>query len=137
MTPPDRPIAAELVWTGDLRFDAASGSTRITVDSDGAVGPSPMQLLAEALAGCMSVDVVMILTKGRHPLAGLRVAFSGERSPQPPRRYTRMTLTFHVRGDVPPAAVERAIALSRETYCSVWQSLRPDISFTTAFDIAP
>jgi putative redox protein len=44
---------------------------------------------------------------------------------------------FHVTGAVPPAAVERAIALSRETYCSVWNSMRQDIEFTTTFDVHP
>lgn len=96
-----------------------------------------MEAVAEGLAGCMAVDVVMILTKGRHPLKGLRVSFEGERAPKPPRHYTRIHLGFHVTGDVPPAAVERAIALSRDTYCSVWHSLRQDIAFTTAFDINP
>jgi putative redox protein len=129
------PVQAELVWAGELKFAATSGTTAIVIDSDGQAGPSPMQLLAEALAGCMAVDVVMILTKGRHPLKGLRVTFSGERAPAPPRRYTQIHLTFHVTGDVPSAAVERALALSRETYCSVWQSLRQDIAFTIDFQI--
>ena len=129
------PLTAELVWAGELKFGATSGSTAIVLDSDGVAGPSPMQLLAEALAGCMAVDVVMILTKGRHPLKSLRITFSGERAPQPPRRFVTATLTFHIGGDVPVAAVERAIELSRRTYCSVWHSLKPDIALKTEFTI--
>lgn len=130
-------MLAELVWAGDLKFGATSDSTAIVVDGDGSAGPSPMQLLLEAIAGCMAIDVVMILQKGRHPLRGLRIACSGERAPEPPRRYTSVALTFHVTGDVPANAVERAIALSRETYCSVWHSVREDIPLTTTFHIYP
>jgi putative redox protein len=131
------PLTAELVWAGELKFGATSGSTAIVLDSEGAAGPSPMQLLAEAVAGCMAVDVVMILTKGRHPLKSLRISFSGERAPQPPRRFVSATLAFHVGGDVPAAAVERAIQLSRETYCSVWHSLNRDIALHTSYQIHP
>jgi putative redox protein len=129
------PIHAELVWAGGLKFGATSGSTAIAIDSDGEAGPSPVQLLAEAVAGCMAIDLVLILTKGRHPLQALRITFTGERAPTPPRRFTRIDLTFHVTGDVPAAAVERALALSRDTYCSVWHSLRQDIAFTTNYQI--
>jgi putative redox protein len=68
-------------------------------------------------------------------LTGLRVSFSGDRAPEPPRRFTSLTLTFHVTGAVPAAAIERAIALSREKYCSVWHTLRQDIAFTTTFEV--
>ncbi|MBI2189131.1 MAG: OsmC family protein [Acidobacteria bacterium] len=131
------PLVAELLWTDGLRFGATSGSTALVVDADGAAGPSPMQLAAFGLAGCMAADVVDILRKGRHPLTGLRVALTGERAPEPPRRFVRLTLHFHISGAVPPEAVERAIALSRDKYCSVWHSMRPDIVFTTAFDVHP
>jgi putative redox protein len=131
------PLTAELVWAGGFEFGATSGSTAIVLDSDGLAGPSPMQLLAEALAGCMAIDVVLILTKGRHPLTSLRVSFSGERAPEPPRRFVSATLAFHVGGDVPAAAVERAIDLSRQTYCSVWHTLKPDILLQTSYRIHP
>lgn len=130
------PVAAELIWSGSLRFDATSGAASLTVDGDGAAGPSPMQLAAIGLAGCMAIHVVSILQKGRHPLSGLRTALTGQRAPDPPRRFVRIALHFHVSGAVPPEAVERAIALSRHRYCSVWQSMRPDIELTTSFDVA-
>lgn len=131
------PVTAELIWADHLRFGATSGPNAVVVDGDGAAGPSPLQVTAFGLAGCMSADVVSILQKGRHPLTGLRTSFTGERAPNPPRRFVRITLHFHVSGAVPAEAVERAIALSRETYCSVWQSMRQDIAFTTTFDIHP
>ena len=131
------PVTAELIWSDGLRFGATSGPNAVVIDGDGAAGPSPMALAAFALAGCMAVDVVSILQKGRHAVTGLRTSFSGERAPEPPRYYTNIELRFHVAGAVPAEAVERAIALSRDKYCSVWHSFRHDIGFTTTFDITP
>lgn len=131
------PLTAELVWSEDLRFGATSGNIATVVDGDGVAGPSPPQLLAIALAGCMSIDVVDIVRKGRHPLSAFRVTISAQRAAEPPRRILTARLHFHVHGAVPAQVVERAIALSRDKYCSVWHSLRQDIELTTAFDIVP
>lgn len=129
------PMTAALTWTGDLRFAATAGSVSLTVDGKGADGPSPMQALALGLAGCMAIDVVDILQKGRHPLTGLEAALSGTRDEEPPRRFVSITLHYTVRGEVPAAAVERAIQLSRDKYCSVWHSLRQDTEFLTTFEV--
>lgn len=131
------PITAELVWSEELRFGATSGQVATVIDGDSTAGPSPVQLLVFALAGCMAIDVVDILRKGRHPLSALRATIGGERAAEPPRRLLSVDLRFHLHGPVPPAAVERALTLSREKYCSVWHSLRQDIALTTAFDIVP
>jgi putative redox protein len=131
------PVTAELVWSDHLRFGVITGPNAIVVDGDGEAGPSPMQLAAFGLAGCMAVDVLSILQKGRHSLTGLRASFSGDRAPDPPRRFTRVTLHFHVTGTVPEEALERAIALSRHKYCSVWHSFRQDIDFTTTYAVHP
>jgi len=131
------PLLAELVWSGALRFDATSGANAAVVDGDSKAGPSPMQYAAMGLAGCMAADVVDIIRKGRHPLRALRVSFTGTRAEIPPRRFLRISLQFTVEGAVPPDAVDRAIALSREKYCSVWHSFRQDIELTTTFDVQP
>ena len=137
MAEPKPPVTAELVWSQDLQFGATSGRTAIVVDGDSTAGPSPVQLVVIGLAGCMGIDVLDIVRKGRHPLTAFRVTISGERAPEPPRRLLSANLHFHVHGDVPAGAVERAITLSRDKYCSVWQSLRQDIALTTGFDIVP
>jgi putative redox protein len=129
------PTTAELIWSEGLRFGATAGKTALVVDGDGAAGPSPVHLAAIAVAGCMGADVVYLLEKGRQPLTGMRISFSAERAARPPQRFTRIRLNFHVAGAVTPESVERAIAMSRETYCSVWHSMRQDIEFVTAFDI--
>lgn len=131
------PVTAELVWSDHLRFGATGGPAAIVVDGDGVAGPSPMQLAAFAVAGCMAIDIVSILQKGRHSLTALRASFSGERAQEPPRSYTSIALHFHVGGAVPAEAVERAIALSRDKYCSVWHTFRHDIPFETTFEIHP
>jgi putative redox protein len=135
MTKP--PVIADLVWTEALRFDATSARITTVIDGDSNAGPSPVQMLVLGLAGCMAADVVDIVRKGRHPLSGFSAHIVAERAQEPPTRVVRAQLHFHIRGDVPTAAVERAIGLSRDKYCSVWHSLRQDIELTTSFDVAP
>ena len=135
---PDKPpVTTELIWSKDLEFGVTSGTNALIVDGDSAAGPSPVQLLAVALAACMSIDVVDILKKGRHPLTAFRSKLTGSRAATSPRRLLAVQMEFTMHGDIPPAAVERAIALSRDKYCSVWHSLRQDIELTTAFAIHP
>jgi putative redox protein len=123
------PTVVDLVWAGDLKFDGTSDKASVVLDSSGVAGPSPVQALGFAVAGCMTTDVVHILTRGRHPLTALRSHLVADRAQDDPHRFLRMTLHFTIEGDVPADAVERAIALSREKYCSVWHSMRQDIEF--------
>ncbi len=132
-----KPLRVEIVWNSDLQFGATSGHSALVVDGHSAAGPSPVQLLGMGLLGCMATDVVDILMKGRHPLTHFHAALTAERAPDPPRRLLRVLIHFAIHGNVPAEAVERAIALSRDKYCSVWHSLRQDIELTTAFDILP
>jgi putative redox protein len=127
----------ELTWQGGARFEARVGAHTLTVDSDRHAGLSPTQALAVSVAGCMAVDVVDILQKGRFELDGVTTRLESERRSEPPRYVTRVTLHFAVTGDVPADRVERAIALSRERYCSVLHSLRSDIDFRASFEILP
>ena len=131
------PVRVDLTWDGDLRFTTLSNGVALSVDGHSKAGPSPVQALALALAGCMAVDVVDIVVKGRHVLRAFTADLTAERAPEPPSRFTVVALHFRVEGDVPGHAVERAIALSRDKYCSVWHSLRQDIAFTTSFEVVP
>jgi len=124
-----------LAWHGDFKFSSPAGLPPIQLDSSNPDVTSPMQALAYGLMGCMGMDVAMILQKGRHDLKGLSVHFEGDRAETQPRRYTRIHVRFDVTGAVPEEAVARAIKLSHETYCSVSNSLRPDIDFTTSYTI--
>jgi putative redox protein len=134
MTKP--PTVVELIWERDLVLSGKSGDVTMTLDSASVAGPSPMQALAFGLAGCMAMDVVHILKKGRHSLRGLRVDLTGSRAEEEPRRFTAIALHFTITGDMPSEAVQRAVDLSREKYCSVWHSLRQDIQFTVTFAVS-
>jgi putative redox protein len=130
-----QPTIAELVWKDELVFTGTSGETSLVLDSASKAGPSPMQALALGLAGCMSMDVVHILKKGRHDLRGLRAKLVGRRAQDSPKRFLAIELHFIVAGNVPIDQVERAVDLSRETYCSVWQSMRQDIDFRVSVEV--
>lgn len=129
------PIVLDLVWDRDLVFRGASGDTAIVLDSASHAGPSPVQALAFALAGCMGMDVVFILQKGRLDFRGLRISLVAERVQDQPHRITAVAIEFAVSGAIEPTQVQRAIDLSREKYCSVWHSLRQDIRLETRFTI--
>lgn len=130
-------LKVDLTWTGDLVFAARAGDTHLTLDSAGQDGPSPMQALACALAGCMAMDLVHILTKGRVPPTGVRASLSGRRPAHAPSRFTAIALHFDVEGPVPEEQIDRAIQLSREKYCSVWNSMRQDIELTVTYTVNP
>ncbi len=129
------PTVVELTWERDLVFSGKAGGVAMTVDSDSLAGPSPMQAVAFGLAGCMAMDVVVILEKGRHDLRGIRADLTGTRAPEEPRRFTAIALHYTITGDVPAEAIQRAIDLSRNKYCSVWHSLRQDIPLDITFDV--
>jgi putative redox protein len=131
------PTTVEIVWEHDLVFAGRSGETSMVLDSAGKAGPSPVQALVFALAGCMGMDVVHILKRGRYDLRGVKVAVIAERAQDDPHRVTAVTMEFTVTGAVPNEQVQRAIDLSHEKYCSVWHSMRQDIAFQSRFSIAP
>lgn len=107
------------------------GGPQIVVDSDMAGGQSPMQLLLSALAGCMAIDVLMILEKSRVPVGSLEVEAIGTRSETVPKRFESISLVYRLEGPSAEdqAKLDRAIGLSRDKYCSVMHTLRPDIEF--------
>jgi putative redox protein len=130
------PTVVELIWEHDLVLGGKSGDIRLTLDSGSHAGPSPMQALAFALAGCMAMDVVHVLRKGRHDLRGLRADLTAERAAEEPRRLTGVQLHFTITGSIPAEPVERAIQLSRDKYCSVWHSMRQDIEMAVTYAVS-
>lgn len=120
-----------LEWSGeDLVFRGGpEGGPQVTLDSAAKAGPSPMDTLLLSVAGCMAIDVVMILTKGRVPLEALSIEASGVRAETPPRRFRSLKLTYRLTGptDDHAAHVQRAVNLSRDKYCSVLHTLDPSL----------
>jgi len=129
---------ATVKWCGDLQFvgsDSGGHSIVLSGDSD-AKGVRPSEMLLVALASCTAVDVVEIMTKKRKPLRLLEVVISGERDPDPPWPYRRIHLDYRVAGkDLTEKAVNQAISLSQEKYCSVAATVSGVAEITTAFEI--
>lgn len=130
------PTTLELVWEHDLVFKGHSADASIVLDSAGQAGPSPVQALAFALAGCMGMDIVHILRKGRLDLRGLKVALTAERAPEDPHRITAVAMDFTLTGDLPKDQIQRAIDLSHDKYCSVWHSMRQEVTFEATFSVS-
>lgn len=130
--------AVELRWEGGQRFEGAGKSgVTTTLDGRGGEGTTPPEMLLMSLAACMGIDVVDILEKMRVPLSGLTVRVEGDRRANSPRRYTAVRLTYRTEG-LPEAELpklERAIDLSRDTYCSVLHTLRPDLDISFQIEI--
>lgn len=122
-----------LKWTGSGMEYLGTGEVgpATIIDGKSEKGPGPMDTLLLALAGCMAIDVQVILERSRVPMTGMEVEVEGERAPGHPRRYTRIRLAYRVEGpeEEHQAKLERAVALSEEKFCSVLHSLRPDIEF--------
>lgn len=118
-------------WTPGMRFDAtAPEGTRMTMDahrdfSGGGAGPTPMEAVLAALAGCTGMDVVSILKKMRAPLEALTIDVSSERAADHPKVFTAIHLRYRASGaGLQKEQVEKAASLSEERYCSVSAMLR-------------
>jgi len=116
-------------WRERLVFEGGGrGRPPIVVDGDSALATSPVELLLLAGATCTAADVVAILEKMRVGLHSLDVAMTGTRREEHPRRFTAIHIQFSVTGEgADETKVRRAVDLSLETYCSVMNSLAPDI----------
>jgi putative redox protein len=107
------------------------------IDGDGQVGPTPVNMLLESVGSCTAIDVVDILQKGRQEIRAMHVEVGAERRDEVPRAVTRLYLRFRIEGDIPGPRVQRAVDLSLEKYCSVFHSLRMDVSVDTEIEIVP
>jgi putative redox protein len=101
------------------------------------IGVRPMEMLLLGLGGCTAFDVVMILEKGRQRITGCDVELEAERAAEDPKVFTRVKLTYRVTGHaLNHAAVERAIALSMEKYCSATAMFAKTAKIEHSFTIA-
>ncbi len=125
-------IEASLKWADKNRFvGSASSQHSIEIDSGAEkTANSPMELVLLALCGCTASDVVGILRKKREPFTGLEARAAGERASGYPAVYTSIHLTYLVRGQVSRKAMEDAVRLSKEKYCSVSAMLEKTAKIT-------
>jgi putative redox protein len=129
-------MEANAVWLDNQRFVAQSSSAHsIVVDGDKKTANSPMELVLIGLCGCTGYDVASILRKKREPFTSLEVRAEAERAAEPPTVYTAIKLTYIVSGKVSPKAVEDAVHLSKEKYCSVSAMLEKTAKITAKIEL--
>ncbi|MCO5122450.1 MAG: OsmC family protein [Rhizobacter sp.] len=127
---------------GGMSFIAETGSGHVLA-MDGAVdgggrnlAPRPMETVLAGTGGCTAYDVVLILKRGRHDVRGCQVAIKAERAETDPKVFTAIQMHFVVTGrGLTPAAVERAVALSHEKYCSASIMLAHTAKISTSFEL--
>ncbi|QCB46768.1 OsmC family protein [Hydrogenophaga sp. PAMC20947] len=142
-----------VTWTGatgtrsNMGFVAETGSGHV-LTMDGApdaakpenggsnMAARPMEMVLAGTGGCTAYDVVLILKRGRHDVRGCSVQLTTERAQTDPKVFTSIHMQFAVTGKgIPPAAVERAIAMSHEKYCSASIMLSKTATITTGFEV--
>ena len=131
-------MLAQVTWVEDKRFvgRASSGHAVVVDGSAEKLGSSPMELLLIGMAGCTAYDVMSILEKKRQSVTGLEVSARAERAEEPPRVYTTIEVEYVLRGrEIKPEAVEDAIRLSEEKYCSASIMLGQTAQITTSYRI--
>jgi putative redox protein len=126
---------AKATWVEKQQFDGiASSGHSIVVDGNKIAGNSPMELVLIGLCGCTGYDVVSILQKKREPFTSLEVRAEAERAVDPPSVYTEIKLIYRVGGKVSRKAVEDAVHLSKEKYCSVSAMLAKTANITAEIE---
>jgi len=138
-------MQATVRWTGPdgMSFLAETGSGHL-VAMDGAadgggrnLAPRPMEMVLLGTGGCTAYDVVLILKRGRHNVSGCEVRLEAERAATDPKVFTRITLHFVVRGrGLSREAVERAVRLSHDKYCSATAMLAKTAEIVTRVEVA-
>jgi putative redox protein len=131
-----REIEAEWQSGGTFIGRNAAGGTVQMGKLDERPGVSPMELILVGLAGCTGVDIVDILEKKRQPLKALKVKVRGKKAEEYPKIYKEIEITYLIWGEgIDPIAVERAIQLSEEKYCSVSAMLRSVAEIRSSYKI--
>src|SRR5580693_1622312 len=126
---------AKVSWKQNQEFQGvATSGHSIIVDGDKSAGNSPMELVLIALCGCTGYDVVSILQKKRERFTSLEVRAAAERAADPPSVYTEIKLIYRIGGKVSRKAVEDAVRLSKEKYCSVSAMLEKTAKITAEIE---
>jgi putative redox protein len=129
-------ISANVRWTDKERY-VGEATSRHAIAMDTATektANSPMELVLIALCGCTASDVVGILRKKREPFTSLEVSAEGERAAGYPAVYTAIKMKYRVGGKVSKKAIEDAVRLSKEKYCSVSAMLKHTAKISTEIE---
>lgn len=125
---------ASAKWTSETKFDGHA-SHALTMDGSSKSANSPSELVLIALCGCTAYDVVTILQKKREPFTAVEVHAEAEKASESPRVYTAIKLRYRVKGSVARKAVEDAVRLSEEKYCSVGAMLGKTAKITFEIEL--
>src|SRR5574341_1042053 len=135
-------MKAQVRWLGpDMQIEGTTESGQTvkldsTKDKAAAIGPSPVEMVLEALGGCTAMDIVSILQKMRRTITSLTLEIEGERREEYPRIFTHVHIFYRlISPDATEQELERAIRLSEEKYCSVSGMLRPAAKITTNHEL--
>jgi putative redox protein len=130
-------ITAKAIWADGERYIGDASSRHAIVMDTGSekTASSPMELVLIALCGCTASDVVGILRKKREPFTRLEVTASGERATGYPAVYTEISVVYRIAGKVSRKAVEDAVRLSKEKYCSVSAMLEKTAKITSKIEL--
>jgi putative redox protein len=130
-------ISARAVWSDGERYvgDASSHHALVMDTAADKTANTPMELVLIGLCGCTASDVVGILRKKREPFTSLAVSAQAERATGYPAVYTEIKLTYRVGGKVSRKAVEDAVRLSKEKYCSVSAMLEKTTTITSEIEL--
>jgi len=130
-------ITAKATWSDGERYvgEASSHHALVMDTATEKTASSPMELVLIALCGCTASDVVGILRKKREPFTHLEVRAEGERASGYPAVYTEISLVYRIAGKVSRKAVEDAVHLSKEKYCSVSAMLEKTAKITTKIEL--
>jgi putative redox protein len=128
-------------WISKLYLEGATATGHsVSMDSSAAgaetKGPTPKELLLQALAGCTMMDVVVIMEKSRKHLEKFWVDVDAELADEHPKVFTKIHLTYNFLGeDLDDSTIKRAIDLSREKYCAIYNVLRNQVDITYSYEI--
>jgi putative redox protein len=136
-------MKVNVVWNGGMSFKATGETSGQSVIMDGSkeiggqdLGPRPMEMLLMGAGGCSSIDVMMILQKGRQQVEDVRVEITAERADEEPKVFTKIAMKFIVVGkDLSEARVQKAVSLSMEKYCSASIMLGKAAELTYSYEI--
>jgi len=129
-------MKAKVVWKDGLNFESSTESGRQMMLSGDGEHMSPMELVLQAVGGCSSIDIVMILQKARQNITGCECSLTAQRAETDPKVFTSIHAHYLVRGkDLSEKQVARACDLSMEKYCSVSLMLKGKVEVTHSFEI--
>lgn len=121
-------------WQGGMAFNSVGDSSGydVTMDASGEVGgndsgPRPMEMLLHGVAGCMGIDLCVIMRREMDKIESIEIDIDGDRRDADPKSFTRLDLTVKIKGEVKSKVAQRAVNLSADKYCSAINSLNAEV----------